>query len=77
MDTQPVEPADPIDEIAILLRNTNYSREICVEKLNELGSVEAVIKDYLGVRVEKYSTVTVNQGIYTSIRKFLDRESKI
>jgi hypothetical protein len=65
---------ETIDEIAILLRNTNYSREVCLEKLDTLGNVEAVIKDYLGIRTEKPDTVSVNQGIYTSIRKFLDKE---
>jgi hypothetical protein len=60
------------EEIAILLRNTNYTREVCIEKLQIHGNVEAVIKDYLGIRVEKQSTVSVNQGIYTSIRNFLD-----
>ena len=67
------KPDDTIDEIAILLRNTNYTREICIEKLITHGSVEAVIKDYLGIREEKSSTPSVNQGIYTSIRKFLDK----
>lgn len=65
---------EPIDEIAILMRNTNYTREVCLEKLEIHGSVEAVIKDYLGIRTEKSSAVSVNQGIYTSIRKFLDKE---
>lgn len=65
---------EPIDEIAILMRNTNYTREVCLEKLVIHGSVEAVIKDYLGIRTEKTSAVSVNQGIYTSIRKFLDKE---
>jgi hypothetical protein len=65
---------EPIDEIAILLRNTNYTRETCIEKLEALGSVEAVIKEYLGIRAEKTPVTTVNQGIYASIRKFLDKE---
>jgi hypothetical protein len=65
---------EPIDEIAILMRNTNYTREVCMEKLALHGSVEAVIKDYLGIRTKKTSTVSVNQGIYTSIRKFLDND---
>lgn len=68
----PTEP-DTIDEIAILMRNTNYTRETCTEKLETMGSVEAVIKDYLGICTEKATTPSVNQGIYTSIRKFLDR----
>ena len=71
-EPEPKEP-DEIDEIAILLRNTNYSREVCTEKLEIHGSVEAVIKDYLGVRPEKVTSRTVNQGIYTSIRNFLDK----
>jgi hypothetical protein len=70
---EPTTEPDTIDEIAILLRNTNYTREQCEEKLEALGSVEAVIKDYLGIRPEKATTPSVNQGIYTSIRKFLDR----
>lgn len=65
---------EPIDEIAILMRNTNYTRDVCIEKLEIHGSVEAVIKDYLGIRTEKSSAVSVNQGIYISIRKFLDKE---
>jgi len=65
---------EPIDEIAILMRNTNYTREVCIEKLELHGNVEAVIKEYLGIRTEKSSTVSVNQGIYTSIRKFLDND---
>ncbi len=60
------------EEIDILLRNTNYTREVCIQKLEIHGNVEAVIKDYLGIRVEKPSAVSVNQGIYTSIRNFLD-----
>lgn len=69
-----MDSIEPIDEIAILMRNTNYTREVCLEKLVIHGSVEAVIKDYLGIRTEKSSAVSVNQGIYTSIRKFLDKE---
>jgi hypothetical protein len=67
---------ETIDEIAILIRNTNYTREVCIEKLALHGSVEAVIKDYLGIRTEKTSAVSVNQGIYTSIRKFLDNDKE-
>jgi hypothetical protein len=67
---------EPIDEIAILMRNTNYTREVCIEKLTIQGSVEAVIKEYLGIRTEKSLTVSVNQGIYTSIRKFLDNDKE-
>ena len=68
---------DEIDEIAILLRNTNYNRAVCMEKLVLHGSVEAVIRDYLGIRPEKVTTRTVNQGIYTSIRNFLDKTDEI
>jgi hypothetical protein len=66
------ETANVIDEVSIIMRNTNYNRDLSLEKLNALGNVEAVIKDYLGIREEKISTTSVNQGIYTSIRKFLD-----
>ena len=57
--------------VNIILRQTSYTREVAVDLLKKHGSVEEVIKDYLGVQKKVETTVSTNQGIFKSIRKFL------
>ena len=57
--------------VNIILRQTSYTREVAEDLLKKHGSVEEVIKDYLGVQKKVETTVSTNQGIFKSIRKFL------
>jgi hypothetical protein len=57
--------------INIILRQTSYTREVAEDLLKKHGSVEEVIKDYLGVEKKVETSVSTNQGIFKSIRKFL------
>jgi len=58
-------------DINIIVRQTSYTKEVSEELLKKLGSVEEVIKHYLGVQKKVDSSVSTNQGIFKSIRNFL------
>jgi len=58
-------------DLNIIVRQTSYTREVASELLKKHGSVEEVIKDYLGVQKKVETSVSTNQGIFKSIRKFL------
>jgi hypothetical protein len=58
--------------VAILMRQTDYSREKATEKLKELKTIEACIEDYLGIsRKNKVNPISTNQAIYKSIREWM------
>jgi hypothetical protein len=59
------------EEINIIVRQTSYSREKSLELLKLHGTVEDVIKDYLGITKKVEQPVSTNQGIFKSIRNFL------
>ena len=59
------------EEINIIVRQTSYTREKSLELLKLHGTVEDVIKDYLGVTKKAEQPVSTNQGIFKSIRNFL------
>lgn len=61
---------NPIESI---MRQTNYTREEAITSLEKNKSVEACIKEYLGVPAKKEEVVSVNQGIFKSIRDFIDK----
>jgi len=66
------EEQDEIEEeIVIILRQTSYTREVAIELLKKHGSVEEVIKEYLGIKKKEDIPVSTNQGIFKSIRNFL------
>jgi len=69
MDTTNEEPS--MEEINIIIRQTSYSREKSIESLKLHGTVEEVIKDYLGVKKKIEEPISTNQGIFKSIRNFL------
>jgi hypothetical protein len=60
---------NPINSI---MRQTNYTREEATLSLERNKSVEGCIKEYLGVPVKKEEPVSVNQGIFKSLREFID-----
>jgi hypothetical protein len=66
---------DSIDhKISIIMRQTNYSREVALEKLQvfEFNEIN-VIKDYIGIKEKPTTKVTsVNQEIYKQIRNRLN-----
>ena len=55
--------------ISLLMRQTNYTREECIEKLKTM-TVEDIIKDYLGIIKKEVATSTTNQNIFKAIREF-------
>ena len=59
------------ESVVIILRQTNYTRETAIELLKKYGSIEEVIKDYLGIKKKVDIPVSTNQGIFKSIRNFL------
>ena len=61
---------NPIDSI---MRQTNYTREEATVSLERNKTVEGCIKEYLGVPVKKEEPVSVNQGIFKSLRDFIDK----
>jgi hypothetical protein len=71
---------DQIDEkVQKIMRQTDYSQEIAIEKLKEYGFDEiATIKAYLGVPEKKSNTQmkSVNQEIYKQLRYKLDNSMR-
>ena len=63
-----------IDKIEVIMRQTEYTREESIEKLEKHnGDHISVIKEYLGVPNKKQQkTVSVNQEIYKQLRHKLD-----
>ncbi len=57
------------ESILMLMRQTNYTREECIEKLKTM-TVEDIIKDYLGIVKKEVATGTTNQNIFKAIRDF-------
>ncbi len=66
MDDNPIE---------MIMRQTNYTHEEAILSLERNTTVEACIKEYLGVAPKKEEVVSVNQGIFKSIRDFIDKTS--
>jgi len=66
MDTK-----DMSEEVDIIIRQTSYTREKSLELLKLHGTVENVIKEYLGITKKVEEPVSTNQGIFKSIRNFL------
>ena len=58
------------DEIAIIMRQTTYTKEEVIKLLSELGTVEKCIQHYLGVKPKEEPTLSTNQKIFKSIRDF-------
>ncbi len=59
------------EEVDIIIRQTSYTREKSLELLKLHGTVEEVIKEYLGITKKVEEPVSTNQGIFKSIRNFL------
>jgi len=71
-ESEPVtksEPEPDNESISLLMRQTTYTREECIEKLKCM-SIEEIIKQYLGVIKKDISTGTTNQNIFKVIRDF-------
>ena len=71
MEMSTEEEDERIEDINIIVRQTSYTREVALELLKKHISVEDVIKEYLGIQKKVETTVSTNQGIFKSIRKFL------
>jgi hypothetical protein len=63
------------DPIHILMRQTTYTYDQAKESLDRNKTVELCIKEYLGVDTKPEPVVSVNQGIFKSIREFIDNSS--
>ena len=63
------ETKTELESISILMRQTNFTREECIEKL-KISSVEDIIKEYLGIVKKEAVPSTTNQNIFKAIRDF-------
>jgi len=84
MDSITISPKNNLDnenkshsyeeDIAIILRQTNYTRITAIEKLRQYNNTVDVIKDYMGIKpTEKKAPMkSINQEIYKQIRTRLD-----
>jgi hypothetical protein len=76
LNTMSIIETDQIDEkVQKIMRQTDYSQEIAIEKLKEHGFDEiATIKAYLGIPEKKTPShvKSVNQEIYKQLRSKLD-----
>ena len=66
---------DSIDPIDSLMRQTNYTKEQAKESLEKNKTIERCIQEYLGCIPKQERSVSVNQGIFKSIREFIDNAS--
>lgn len=57
------------DTVAILMRQTTYTREECIEMLNQY-SLEECISIYLQIKKSPPKPSTTNQNIFKAIREF-------
>jgi hypothetical protein len=66
------------EQIDMIMRQTNYSREECIEKLNNNNNANDIIKEYLGISLQPSSTrkKSLQQEIYYQIRSQLDSSVK-
>jgi hypothetical protein len=66
------------EQIDMIMRQTNYSREECIEKLNNNNNTNDIIKEYLGISLQPSSTrkKSLQQEIYYQIRSQLDSSVK-
>ena len=64
-----------MDSIDTLMRQTNYTREQAKDALERNQTLERSIQEYLGVPPKHEPSMTVNQGIFKSIRDFIDNAS--
>lgn len=62
------------EKVQILLRQTNYTEEVALEKLKEHNFDEiATIRTYFGISEKKTTPIkSVNQEIYRQLRSKLD-----
>jgi hypothetical protein len=58
------------DEIAIIMRQTTYTKEEAYTLFKEFGSVEKCIEHYLGIEPKGEPNISTNQKIFKSIRDF-------
>ena len=65
------------EQIDMIMRQTNYSREECIEKLKNNNTTD-IIKEYLGISLQPSSTrkKSLQQEIYYQIRTQLDSSVK-
>jgi hypothetical protein len=70
------------EKIQIILRQTDYTKEVAEEKLKEFNCNEIdVIKNYFGINKKKetqpnVNPINVNQEIYKQLRTYLDASMK-
>jgi len=62
-------------EVETVMRQTNYTREEAQDSLDRNKTVEKCIKEYLGILPKPEPPISVNQGIFKSIREFIDNAS--
>jgi hypothetical protein len=60
------------EKIKMLMRQTTYTEEEAKDCLERNKTVEACIKEYLGVSVKPEEKISVNQGIFKALREFID-----
>ena len=64
------------EHIDIIMRQTNYSREECIEKL-KTNNINDIIKEYLGIPKQFFiRKKTLQQEIYNQIRNQMDLSVK-
>ena len=59
--------------IDCLMRQTNYTKEEAIQSIERNKTLDASIKEYLGIRKKEPAPISVNQGIFKSIRDFIDK----
>ena len=64
------------EKIAMIVRLTTYTYEEAETKLKDCNSnYEMVISEFMGIKKKPVSTKSVNQEVFTQIRKRMDEAS--
>ena len=65
------------EHIDIIMRQTNYSREECIEKLQNNNTTD-IIKEYMGISLQPQSNrkKSLQQEIYFQLRTQMDSSIK-
>ena len=67
-----IEKIDTEKLVSTVVMQTDYTREVAVEKLKEFNyDCMNVIRDYLGTSKKKVKSKSLNQEIYSEIRHHL------
>ena len=59
--------------LKVIMRQTNYDREMAINSLKKNGTIDKCIEEYLEVKPAEVAVKSTNQNIYSSIRNWMSK----